>query len=281
MASVPPTALGQPPPAPAEPPEPRGEEFPRWPLWGPFAAVLLGGGAAIVIVGTVAALLQGADPKLDEDSPWFTSLTTLALDLCIVGAVVGIAALTTRPRPWHFGLRSAPLRHAIGATLMAIGAFLAFELVYAAIVDPENPQRIIDELGADQSTALLVIGALVVIGVAPVCEEVLFRGFLFRVLRVRMSFWPAAIIDGVLFGLVHGSFVILPILAFLGAALCWVYERTGSLFPCIAIHVLNNTLSYGANTEDGWAAAGVVGAVMLAACVLVPAALPRRAPAPA
>jgi uncharacterized protein len=281
MASVPPTAPAAPPHAPTADPGPPPDAFPRWPLWAPLIAVAVGVGSAIVIVGMIAALLQSTGPRLDEDSPWITSLSTLGLDLCIVAAVVGIAAVTARPRLWHFGLNPAPLARAVGVTVAAIGAFIAFELVYAAIFDPKNPQRIVEDLGADQSTALLVTGALVVIMVAPVAEELLFRGFLFRVLRVRMSFWPAAVIDGVLFGLVHGSFVILPVLAFLGIALCWVYERTGSLFPCIAIHVLNNTLAYGATTDGGWVAAGAIGAAMLAACVLVPAALPRRAPAPA
>jgi membrane protease YdiL (CAAX protease family) len=284
MASVPDTALAPPPHGPADPPEspePPGDEFPRWPLWGPIVAVAVGAVAAVVLVGIVAQLLQVAGPKLDEDDPWLTSLSTFGLDVCIVAATVGVAALTMRPRLWHFGLRSAPLRQAIGVTLGAIGAFLAFELVYAAIFDPKNPQRIVEDLGADRSTALLVVGALVVIAVAPVAEEILFRGFIFRVLRVRMGFWAAALIDGVLFGLVHGSLVIVPVLAFLGVVLCWVYERTGSIFPCIAIHVLNNTLSYGATTEHGWAAAGAVGVAMLAACALVPGMLPRPAPAPA
>jgi membrane protease YdiL (CAAX protease family) len=278
VASVPDTALAAPPPDTSEPAD---DGYPRWPLWSPFLAVLLGATASIVIVGMLIALAQSIDPKLDDGSPWITALSTLGLDGCVVAAVVGVAAMTVRPRLWHFGLRRAPLRHSIGVAFMAVVAFLAFELAYSAVFDPKNPQKIVEDLGADQSTALLVLGAVAVIVVAPIAEELLFRGFLFRVLRMRTGFWAAALIDGVLFGLVHGSLVILPVLAFLGVALCWVYERTGSLFPCIAIHVLNNTIAYGGTTDHGWAAAGALGAAMLAACALVPGALGRRAPAPA
>jgi membrane protease YdiL (CAAX protease family) len=278
VASVPDTAL---PPPPPDVSEPADQGYPRWPLWAPFVAVLLGATASIVIIGMTVALAQSIDPNLDDDSPWITALSTIGLDGCVVAAVIGVAALTRRPRLWHFGLRSAPLRHSIGIAFMAVVAFLAFELTYSAVFDPKNPQKIVEELGADESTALLVTGALAVIVVAPIAEELLFRGFLFRVLRLRMGFWAAAAIDGVLFGLVHGSLVILPVLAFLGVTLCWVYERTGSLFPCIAIHVLNNTIAYGGTTDNGWAAAGALGALMLAACTLVPGALGRRAPAPA
>ena len=281
MASVPPTAPPAPPLAPGPGPEPVGEEFPRWPLWAPLLAVAIGLLAALVITGIVGAGLQAADPSIDERSPWLNAIGTLLLDLCVIAAVFGVASLTTRPRLWQFGLRQAPAARAIGLAVAAVAAFYAFALTYGVIFDPKNPQKIVDDLGADQSTALLVSGAVVVIVFAPVAEEILFRGFLFRVLRVRTGFWVAAVITGAIFGLIHGYFVIFPILAFLGVALCWVYERTGSIFPCIAIHALNNTLSYGYTTDDGWVAAGAVGAVMIVACALVPAALGRGSPTPA
>jgi membrane protease YdiL (CAAX protease family) len=281
VASTPDTALAQaPPPDAAEPADPATDGFPRWPVWAPFLAVLVGATASIVIVGVVIAFAQSVDSKLDDDSPWFTAISTIGLDGCVVAAIAGVAAMTARPRLWHFGLRPTALRHAIGIAFMAVVAFLAFELLYSAAVHPEQ-QRIVEELGADQSTALLVTGGLAVIVVAPIAEELLFRGFLFRVLRMRMGFWLAALIDGVLFGLVHGSLVIVPVLAFLGVALCWVYERTGSLFPCIAIHVLNNTVAYGGTTDNGWVVAGALGGAMLAACILVPTALGRARAAPA
>ena len=276
MATVPPTAPPAPPHAPAA-----ADEFPRWPLWAPLLAVAVGLLAALVLTGIVGAALQAADPALDEDSGWINAIGTFILDVCVVAAVFGVAALTTTPRLWHFGLRHARPARAIGLAVAAVAAFYVFSLVYGVIFDPKNPQKIVDTLGADQSTALLVTGAVVVIVFAPIAEELLFRGFLFRVLRVRTSFWISALVTGVLFGLIHGYFVIFPILAFLGVALCWVYEHTGSIVPCIAIHALNNTLSYGYTTDDGWVAAGAVGAAMLAACALATVALPGHRPAAA
>src|SRR3954469_11973609 len=100
MASVPDTAVGPPPP---ELPERRGEKFPRWPLWGPFAAVGIGAAAGILTVGMLSSLLQSTGPKLDPDSPWFTSLSSFGLDVCVVGATVLVATLTAKPHLWHFG----------------------------------------------------------------------------------------------------------------------------------------------------------------------------------
>jgi len=41
-------------------------------------------------------------------------------------------------------------------------------------------------------------------------------------------------------------------LAFLGVLLCGIYQWTGSLYPCIALHVLNNSISLGADEHWGW-----------------------------
>jgi membrane protease YdiL (CAAX protease family) len=266
------TAPPSPPAAPAEPPS---DEYPRWPLWGPIAALAIGLPAGILLASTIAAV-----SNLDEDSPWLTSATNVVIQLCVVAGAIAIAGMTASPRLWHFGLRRAPLGRSIGMALAALGVFYAFSVMYGVIFRPENPQTLVEDVGANESAPLLVTGALMVIVIAPICEEVFFRGFLFRILRVRMSFWLAAVIDGVVFGLVHGSLVIVPVLAVLGVVLCWVYERTGSLVPAIAIHAFNNTLAYGATTDDGWAVAGAFGAAMLVACAAATALLTPRTPAP-
>jgi uncharacterized protein len=260
----------------------RQEQWPRWPLWAPLAAIFFGFGATILIMSVVAGVLRASGVHVDANSPGFTVGFTFAQDICIAAACVGLAAVTLRPRAEQFGLRRAPLRYTAGIAFIGVATFYLFSVLYSVIFQPNNPQRTIDDLGADKNTALLVAGAVLVILVAPVCEEIVFRGFIYRVLRSRMAFWLAAGIDGILFGLVHGVNAALPVLAFLGAVLCWVFERTGTLFAPIAIHALNNAISYGATTNHGWPAALPIGAAVLAGCVLVPRALPRGpAPAPA
>jgi membrane protease YdiL (CAAX protease family) len=251
------------------------DESPRWPLWLPVAAIACGlafGLVGLSVVMGVANTTKG---------PGITIASAVLVDVSVVVASVLLAGTVMPPRPWQFGLRGAPLKFA--AQMAALGAFayFLFSVIYVAVVRPDNPQRVVDDLGAHSNSFLLVVGALVVLVLAPVCEELFFRGLLFTVLRQRLPLWPAAVIDGTLFGFVHvqggGTLVIVPVLAALGVMFCYVYERTGSIFPTIALHALNNTLAYGSQTD--WGVALGVGAAVIAACAYGVARAPRRDPA--
>jgi hypothetical protein len=93
----------------------------------------------------------------------------------------------------------------------------------------------------------------------------------------------AALIDGVVFGLIHVSdsetLLLAPVLAMLGFVFCLVYERTGSLYPPIALHALNNAIAYSVQPDlpDGsWLAAVPLALAMVAACALAPRILDPR-----
>jgi uncharacterized protein len=267
--SFPPQTAAPSPPAP--PPEKRPDEFPRWPLSFPLAAAAVGLPAWIVI-STVVTSAAG----IEEDSPWSVVVINVLFQICLAAGALLVAGSSGSLRLSHFGIRPAPLGRAIGLLAAAAGAFYAFSAIYAAAVRPDNPQTLVEDVGANESAALLVLGGLMVIVIAPVCEELFFRGMLFRVLRNRMPFWPAAAIVGAIFGVVHGALIIAPVLAFLGGVLCWLYERTGSLLPAIALHVLNNTITYAVLAEDGVVVAAAFGTAMLVACAAALSPRPAR-----
>ncbi len=84
---------------------------------------------------------------------------------------------------------------------------------------------------------LLFVG---VVGVAPVAEELFFRGFLFGWVRSRLAFWPAALVAGAAFGLAHRSLTLLFPLGVAGVGLCWLYERYRTLWPSVVAHATLN-----------------------------------------
>ena len=86
-------------------------------------------------------------------------------------------------------------------------------------------------------------GILAIAIIGPVLEEILFRGAITKALLQQYNPTKAILISALLFGVFHiNPAQILP--AFLiGILLAWTYYKTGSLIPCILMHVLNNSLS--------------------------------------
>ena len=106
---------------------------------------------------------------------------------------------------------------------------LGFELGYIELLDIDESN--VEEIGGDGHLLAAFLVALAVIVVAPVAEEFFFRAFFYRALRTKLRVWPAALIDGIVFGALHfqgpDSAVILPVIAVVGVGLCLVYERHG------------------------------------------------------
>jgi membrane protease YdiL (CAAX protease family) len=258
------------PPPPSERPELPERAVPRWPAWYAGVGFVVASIATLIAVGVVAAATGASS---DEDNTTFTILATLMQSVIFIGTAVLFASLTRRPEPWHFGLRRTRLWPAVGWAALGLFAFYVFAAVYEAAVQPDAEQTVAQDLGADEGTFGLIAAGFMVVCVAPAAEEFFFRGFFYRALRSRFSLLIAAGIDGALFGIIHfsgsDSLLILPPLAALGFMFCLVYERTGSLYPVIALHSINNSLAFGIQAE-GWEVSAVFGPLMLVACVLVP-----------
>src|SRR6202011_6142117 len=124
------------------------------------------------------------------------------------------------------------------------------------------------ELGVSKSPVALVGATVFVCVVAPIAEEFFFRGFIFGALRQmrivvagrELGTWVAAAITGILFGLAHtgsaSSRYLIP-LGFLGFVLCVLRWRMRSLYPCMALHSINNSLALGVS-QLRWTAAEIL-----------------------
>jgi membrane protease YdiL (CAAX protease family) len=211
-------------------------------VWGVLAVLGLTfvGGVVIAVV----------NPEMDEETAGLILQAVFAAALIAVPFSLVAPPGSSFASPGRLGLRPFSLGRGIGLAFAAYGGFFVFLIVYALIVDPE-PQEIIDEIRAEEETAKIVALGLLVILAAPISEEIFFRGFLFGGLRGRMSFWAAALISGVLFGLVHlptGPAQVPPLAVF-GILLAWLYERTGSLGPPIFMHMIQNAIAFSYTTS--------------------------------
>jgi uncharacterized protein len=104
----------------------------------------------------------------------------------------------------------------------------------------ENPQIEALTGGAPLSTWDLGLLLILVAVIAPIAEEIFFRGMLYPVLRRRWSANVAIVLNGFLFALIHFIPILIPGLLFVGIVLAWVRERSDSIIPCILLHAMQN-----------------------------------------
>ena len=109
----------------------------------------------------------------------------------------------------------------------------------------------------DVPPAALLVLVVAAVLVAPVLEELLFRGVVLQGLMLRTGFWPASLVSSVVFGAFHATATGLeavPIVvatAVFGLGLCVLTRRTGRLGPGIGVHALRNAVAVAATTMGG------------------------------
>ena len=120
--------------------------------------------------------------------------------------------------------------------LCAWPALLAISFISSQVLSGYPKQESVQKLAETQSLNEVFNIACYALVVAPVLEEFLFRGILFRAMKRPFGVGPALIISGILFGFVHQNVLSFVPLTFLGIILALSYERTGDLRTCILIH---------------------------------------------
>jgi len=263
--------------SPPGPSEPRRSPDMGWSPWTAPAA-LIGGLVLAAVLGLIvdlpATLLFGVSITQGHTPPGIELADTILQDIAFVLAAVYCAHIGGRVvRAWQFGLRppGAGWKSAIGYIVLLTVVFLTLSAIWAAVFNPK-PEELLDKLGANETTSLLVLSAALTCVLAPICEEFLFRGYVFTALRSWCGTWPAALLTGLIFGAIHfGSAPALDLvpLAGLGFGLCLLYRYSGSLYPCIAAHSLNNSLAFASLEGWGWQAPVLMIAALASIAALV------------
>ena len=214
---------------------------------GPAVFVLL---LMAIILGTVLAL--GAGPTalaLFDGGELSVGGSLLLLTSTQIGLMVVTLALVVAPRALEgvrlvgrtglgrsllIGLGAAGPAW-IGATLL--GALVAYLLEALGLKEQAGPLEAFLERG--DPTVILLAFLLV----APVAEELFFRGVAYNAWERERGPWVAVVGSAALFAAIHSSlFALVPIFA-LGVMLALLYRRTGSLAANIALHAGFNTIS--------------------------------------
>jgi uncharacterized protein len=214
-------------------------------LWASVpAAILFGWSAVRRIRGLPTALGIAA-------GPWRITAIFLITAAVWVVPVLIVAIRKRGASASELGFARAPW----GASARLVGTaflvYLGFNIPWHIIsvhfgiaMQPDMLKKFPD--GWPGLVLALFLGAVI----APISEETFFRGFIFAGLRKDYQFWIAAGIGSMIFAVGHmvpGA--ILP-LCVLGLLFAWLRERTGSIWPSIAMHMLNNALYFGSHFAE-------------------------------
>lgn len=259
------------------------------PLWVPFATL-----AAVVVVISlfgiaVVSLAASLDPSIRVSDPpsWLQfALTAVQGGAFVVGAVMAVRAVRPGAGRRDFGLvRPDWLAAVRWAAVLYAGFWIVSGVLVKVFGDPPE-QDVVAQLRGQDAVGELILFAAVTCVVAPLAEEFFFRGFVFAVFRRRMALPWAVALGGLVFGAVHATgapspALVVVALGVLGAALCLLYSRTGSIVPGMALHAIHNSISFAVTKH--FSIAGTVGLVLLCAGIVVAiaTAVARPAPAPA
>ncbi len=214
---------------------------PGWYIGMPLVVMAV----AIIVIGMFGAMLGGFG--LGEDS--LNAVVGLAFSLAlVVGGFILLSAVPLTKRP-----EITATRVSLGVAIaIGLGMGLAFRVMAGIVssigerVDPslcEKAKEATDIIPPELWQKVLLALSLVVL--APLGEELLFRGLMFRGFASLLAVVPAAIMAGVLFGLAHPQYYetwsLLVSICIMGVVLCLMYRRWG--FPTVvAAHLFFNLI---------------------------------------
>lgn len=220
----------------------------------PWTIPYVAAGIVAVVLTAVGLLVVHAiyENTVAEISP--------AISLVALGVVLGIAQLATcyvlGPLSFQVPLSTLGLRpptpktsaHLV-YTALAFGGSIGFIAAYTAVLDATGLENLQPDQGITEEAILggagVAASVLMIVVIGPFAEEVVFRGFIFSALRDRLGLGWALILSGAIFAVFHvDPKVMLPIFV-TGVLLAWLYHKTGSIWPPLVAHSLQNALALG------------------------------------
>lgn len=207
-----------------------------YPSWGDLLTLL-----GVFIVATVlGSLLTGVLQKIGSVSVGFGAFLGYVIQFSLV-IIFGLFQRKIRSpketRLLKFGLAKLDFVIILWGTIMVLATGVVIEPLLNLF-----PETYLDRLGNIMAAGGWMMFTSIVI--APIMEEILFRGILQDALMRKYGVFVGILIASAVFGIVH----IIPqqvVNAFMiGIVLGYIYYRTGALLPVILIHCINNAISY-------------------------------------
>jgi membrane protease YdiL (CAAX protease family) len=224
----------------------------REPLWegryrGPSViallvlAIIAANAASVSVAKDVLAVTEGRAPS---------TLGALVLLTVTQAALLAVAGLFVAAPRALAGLRFASERGLLRSlglgVLLAVPAWIGAQLLAAITARLLELFGLRPDVGVAEAAINLVdpvVLAIALVVVAPVAEEIFFRGIVYNAWLREFGVWRAVVGSAALFALIHGSIFVIPAIFGLGIALALLYRRTGSLPASMAMHATFNGIT--------------------------------------
>ncbi len=181
---------------------------------------------------------------------------TASFQLTVLDAMAGLGVIWFVLRKYRVGWDSLGLRkfNVLKSSALIIAMFVVFiAIAYMALIltkvllpgfDPNQAQ--VNEFTSAVTGNARIISFLALVVIPPIVEEILFRGFMFPAFAGRVGIFIGALFSSLLFGFAHLQANVGVYTIVLGLLLCYMYKRTGSIIPGMALHMINNYVAFAA-----------------------------------
>ncbi len=211
-------------------------------------------GAVVALLGVTlgGAHLLGIGEYVTESryTVGYISLLFLLQGIILLGPLLGYTEWKYGLKLKYFGLKNIGVLRSIYSAIGGYALFLGITLIisifilYTGLKIPgfQVQEDVLAVFGKD--TLGLVVAGIIVVGIAPIFEEIFFRGFLLRNFANRMGmFWGSVMSAGV-FALFHMQWQSIIPIFILGLIINSLVIRHKSIMPAIFFHVLNNGIAF-------------------------------------
>ncbi|GEM_PF-435035 len=185
------------------------------------------------------------------DSTLFTTIVSAICYVLTLAVVIGVpwVAWKRRATQNEIGLQRLPTWGELGLAPLGFVVYLITSAVVVYLVTkfvPAFDVKQVQEIGFSQLGTRLeyILAFFILVIVAPVAEEILFRGYLYGKMQKYIPWWGAALVTSALFGLAHGQWNVAIDTFILGMFLATLRTITGSLWPSILLHMIKNGVAY-------------------------------------
>ena len=234
---------------------------PAWPIgwvdFGIFACAMV---ITVFVVQNVAAVLFLSAPIEGEAPQELTPRLAVFAVLLLQLPMLAVFYAARRFYPGHYAsqLNNAELKigvafgQAVPLFLMCLPLIWIASLIWthlltaleaAGAIDAFEPQALITlfQDGGDPIAISLLVALAILL--APIVEEIVFRGCVYRFLKSQTTLLPAQILSGCVFSFMHGNLMSFVPLVIVGVFLARVYEKSGNLMVAIWFHAFFNAFS--------------------------------------